>query len=108
MQNEEGKVTHITFEVEKHKDFLQPILKDLGIVEKTRFRQDFEKGFTIEEARKDMIEHIEQLYANDPQKEMQIGFQKSKFREDFEKAIPIEESKRKMIEHIRKYYEDKH
>lgn len=63
LKNEEGKVTHITFEVDKHKDFLQPILKDLGIVEKTRFRQDFEKGLTIEEARKDMIEHINNLYA---------------------------------------------
>ena len=62
-KNEEGKVTHITFDVDKHKEFLQPVLKDLGIIEKTRFRQDFEKGLTVEEARRDMIEHINNLYA---------------------------------------------
>lgn len=74
----------------------------------TRFRQNFENGMTVEEAKKDTIDHIKQLYARDSQIEAPSINQKTKFRQDFEKAIPIEESKRRMIEHICKYYENKH
>lgn len=58
LKNEEGKVTHITFEVDKHKEFLQPILKDLGVIEKTRFRQNFENAMTAEEVRASVYKQL--------------------------------------------------
>ncbi len=85
----------------------KPITELQPAAQKTRFRQNFENGMTVEEARKDTIDHIKQLYAKDSQIEVQPVIEKTKFRQDFEKAISIGESKSRMVEHIYKYYENK-
>lgn len=68
-KNEEGKVTHITFDVDQHKEFLQPVLENLGIVEKTRFRQDFENSMTADQVQASAYGIIDQLFdANEKSK----------------------------------------
>jgi hypothetical protein len=61
-KNEEGKVTHLIFEVDKHQDFLQPVLNNLGIIEKTKFRQDFDNAMTAEEVRTSIYKTIDHLF----------------------------------------------
>lgn len=101
--NEDGIIND-----EKNSQVNEPITELQPASQKSKFRQNFENGMTVEEARKDTTDHIKQLFAKDSQIEVQSVNQKTKFRQDFEKAIPIEESKRRMVEHIKKYYEDKH
>ena len=55
---------------EKSSQVNEPITELQPASQKTRFRQNFENGMTVEEARKDTIDHIKQLYANSPQKEV--------------------------------------
>lgn len=45
-----GNVTHITIDVKKHKEAV-PVLRELGLIEKTQFEKDCEGAITIEEAR---------------------------------------------------------
>ena len=99
---------NVSISDEKNSKVNEPITELQPVPQKTRFRQNFENGMTVEEARKDPIDHIKQLYAKDSQIDAQSVHEKTKFRQDFEKAIPIEESKRRMIEHIHKYYENKY
>lgn len=61
-ENEEGKVTHLIFEVDKHQAFLQPVLIDLGIVEKTKFREDFDNAMTAEEVWASVYKTIDHLF----------------------------------------------
>lgn len=47
----EGKITHVTIDVQQHKDKITPKLYALGVMEKTAFQIECENGYTIEEAR---------------------------------------------------------
>ena len=39
-----------------------PFLEQIGLVEKSKFMQEFEKGLSIEEARKLSLKHIDELW----------------------------------------------
>jgi selenocysteine-specific translation elongation factor len=58
----EGKITHVTIDVQQHKDKITPMLYELGIMEKTAFQIECENGFTIEESRKRVHAKIDSLW----------------------------------------------
>lgn len=60
-KNGEGRITHITIDVEQQKELAQPVLDRIEV--KSKFREDFEKGLTLEQAREDMLQHLKNLYA---------------------------------------------
>ncbi len=47
-KNTKGEITHITIDVKKHKEFVAPMLAQLGVKEKTKFEKDWERGISIE------------------------------------------------------------
>ena len=61
-KNAKGEITYVTINVKKHKAAIMPVLEQLGVVEKSKFMQEFEKGLTIAEARKLSLKHIDELW----------------------------------------------
>ncbi len=60
--NKEGEITHVTFDMEKHKDTIEPLLQQLGMVEKTKFDKLREEGITIEESKARVIARVKTLW----------------------------------------------
>lgn len=61
-KNAKGEITYVTINVKKHKETIMPFLEQIGVVEKSKFMQEFEKGLSIEEARKLSLKHIDELW----------------------------------------------
>ena len=61
-KNAKGEITYVTINVKKHKETIMPFLERIGLVEKSKFMQEFEKGLSIEEARKLSLKHIDELW----------------------------------------------
>ena len=60
--NNKGEITHLTIDVEKHKDVLAPLLEQLGIKTTSKFEEDWSRGITIEEARNQTHEFIKEMW----------------------------------------------
>jgi hypothetical protein len=60
-KNIKGELTHITIDVKKHKDAIAPFLEQMGVSTKTAFQIDREKGVNLDEFRKRMHKHIDNL-----------------------------------------------
>lgn len=60
--NTKGEIVRVTFDVEKHRDMIMPVLVQMGVLEKTQFEKDFERGISVEEARKRTHEFIRSLW----------------------------------------------
>lgn len=60
--NNKGKVTHLMIDVEKHKDFVAPLLEQLGVKTTSKFEEDWNRGITVEEARKQTHEFIREMW----------------------------------------------
>jgi hypothetical protein len=60
--NQRGEITHLTLDVVKYKDILEPILEQLAQSEKEKFDKKWETGISIEEARKKTHEYIRELW----------------------------------------------
>ena len=60
-KNTKGEITHVTIDLKKRKEVI-PMLEELGVMEKTPFMQEFEKGITIEESRKRAHAKIDSLW----------------------------------------------
>lgn len=60
-KNIKGELTHVTIDVKKHKDNITPFLEKLGITTKTQFQKDREGGIGLEEFRKRMHKHIDDM-----------------------------------------------
>jgi hypothetical protein len=58
-----GEITHVTFDIKKHKETIMPVLKQLGVVEKTQFEIDCESAITLEEARALLHKKIDEQWA---------------------------------------------
>jgi selenocysteine-specific translation elongation factor len=50
-KDSDGKITHVTIDVQQHKEKITPMLYELGVMEKTAFQIECENGYSIEEAR---------------------------------------------------------
>ena len=61
-KNTKGEITHLTIDVKKHKEFVAPILAQLGVKEKTQFEKDWERGITPEELRQNLHKRIKELW----------------------------------------------
>jgi hypothetical protein len=61
-KNTKGEITHLTIDVKKHKEFVVPMLAQLGVKEKTKFEKDWERGISIEEARKRSLNFIDKMW----------------------------------------------
>ena len=56
-----GNITHVTINVKKHKQAI-PVLKEMGLMEKTRFEKECEDAITLEEFRDSMKNFITELW----------------------------------------------
>ncbi len=59
-KNTKGEITHLTVDVKKHKDLVAPLLEQLGV--KSKFEQDWERGITLEEFRKNLHKRTKELW----------------------------------------------
>ncbi|MEO7309718.1 MAG: hypothetical protein ABIX01_04925 [Chitinophagaceae bacterium] len=55
-----GNITHITIDLKKHKEAV-PVLKELGLMEKTQFEKECEGAITLEEFKQGLLDHIDSL-----------------------------------------------
>ncbi len=60
-KDSKGALTHITVNLKKHPEAL-PVLKNMGLVEKTKFELECEKGVSIEESRRRIHKKIDDLW----------------------------------------------
>lgn len=61
-KNVRGEITHVTFNVKKHHEAITSLLEQMGVIQKSKFMQEFEKGMTVEEARKSSHKFIKKLW----------------------------------------------
>ena len=59
-KNTRGEITHITINVKKHQEIM-PMLKELGVVSKTKFEIECEGAVSVDEARARTIEYVKSL-----------------------------------------------
>jgi selenocysteine-specific translation elongation factor len=57
-----GKITHVTIDVQQHKDKITPMLYELGVMEKTAFQIECENGYTIEQARSLTLNYLREKW----------------------------------------------
>jgi hypothetical protein len=60
-KNQQGKLTHVTVDVRKHKQVI-PMFEEIGLIEKTDFQKRCENGITVEEARQHSLNHIRSIW----------------------------------------------
>lgn len=60
-KNLQGKLTHITVDVRKHKQVVS-MFEDIGLIPKTDFQKRCEQGIVVEEARQHSLKHIRSIW----------------------------------------------
>ena len=61
-KNGRGEITHVTINLQQHRQAIIPLLNQLGIIQKTEFQRECENGYTIEESRKRVHAKIDTLW----------------------------------------------
>ena len=61
-KNTKGEITHLTIDVKKHKDIVAPLLEQLGVTVKSKFEEDWERGVSLEEVRKNLHKRMKELW----------------------------------------------
>lgn len=61
-KNAKGEITFVTINVKKHREAIMPVLQKMGVVEKSKFMQEFEKGVPVKEGFKIVKKHINDLW----------------------------------------------
>jgi hypothetical protein len=56
-KNARGQITHVTVDVRKHKEVI-PMFNEIGLMPKTKFQEQCEKGTLLEEARQELLAHV--------------------------------------------------
>lgn len=56
-KNARGQITHVTIDVRKHKEVI-PMFNEIGIMPKTKFQIECEKGHSVEETREILLKHV--------------------------------------------------
>ena len=60
--NNKGEITHLTIDVVKHKDVVAPLLEQLGLKTTSKFEDDWSRGISLEDARKQSHEFIKAMW----------------------------------------------
>lgn len=63
-KNSKGKITHVTIDVRKHKEAIEPFLEKLGVIEKSELQNKLEnqKWLTVEELRESLLKKVDELW----------------------------------------------
>jgi hypothetical protein len=61
-KNSKGEITHVTINIQKHRDAITPMLYELGVIEKTKFQKECESAVTLEDFRKKMHSRINKAW----------------------------------------------
>jgi hypothetical protein len=61
-KNAKGEITFVKIDVKKHRDAIMPVLEQMGVVEKSKFMQEFEKGVPVKDGFKIVKTHINDLW----------------------------------------------
>ncbi len=61
--NQNGEITHLTLDVVKYKDILEPILDQLAQAKKEAFDKKWETGISPEQLKENLHKRIEALWA---------------------------------------------
>jgi BMFP domain-containing protein YqiC len=61
--NQKGEITHLTLDVVKYKDFLEPILEQLALSEKENFDKKWKTGISPSQLKENLHKRIEKLWA---------------------------------------------
>ncbi len=59
-KNVRGEITHVQIDLKKNQQVI-PLLKQMGLLEKTPFEKEVETALTVEEARKHTLDFIHSL-----------------------------------------------
>ncbi len=62
-KNTKGEITYVTINVKKHKELITPVLQELGVLQKSKFMQEYEQGITIDESKKRVFAKIDDLWS---------------------------------------------
>lgn len=60
-KDEKGKITHVTIDVKKQPEAL-PILREMGLIEMTRFEKECANGTPIEEVKDRLLNHVRKVW----------------------------------------------
>lgn len=61
-KNTKGEITHVTFNVKKHKDTITPILNQLGVMQITEFQKKCENSISLEQGRKICQDYLKEIW----------------------------------------------
>ncbi len=61
-KNAKGEITFVTINVKKHRETIMPVLQKMGVVGKSDFMQEFEKGVSVKDGFKIVKKHINDLW----------------------------------------------
>jgi hypothetical protein len=60
-KNAKGEITHVTIDLKKHKKAI-PALNELGLIEKSKFDEEFEQGIGLEELRDGLKTYVRKIW----------------------------------------------
>jgi hypothetical protein len=60
--NNKGEITHLTIDVEKHKNIVAPLLERLALSEKEQFDEKWKNGISPEQLKENLHKRIEKLW----------------------------------------------
>jgi hypothetical protein len=60
-KNTKGEITHVTFNLKKHREAITPVMMQLGVIEEDQFEKDWKTGITVEEARQHTHKFLKSL-----------------------------------------------
>lgn len=60
--NSKGEITHLTIDVEKHRNILAPLLDELKMSERIEFEAKWKKGISPDQMKENLHKRIEKLW----------------------------------------------
>jgi hypothetical protein len=57
-KNARGEVTHVIINLKQHGKAFNPILKEMGVIEKTQFEKEWEEAIPLEVVRQKLLTQV--------------------------------------------------
>lgn len=61
-KNIKGEITHVTINVQTHREIITPVLHQLGVLDKTKFQEECQSAISVEDFRKKIHGRINKLW----------------------------------------------